>query len=77
MYTLPWTLGERELEFQGQIASEVAWYRLAQVQRALGSNADAEKATGRIPPVHAQRVTSEIFSPHEVTKQEFEPKSDQ
>jgi len=57
--------------------NEVGWYRLAQIQKALGNNADQEKALAEYRRLHdrssQQRGLEPVFSPREVTKQEVEP----
>jgi tetratricopeptide (TPR) repeat protein len=57
--------------------NEVGWYRLAQIQKALGKNAEQEKALAEYRRLHdrsSQQLGLEpVFSPREVTKQEVEP----
>jgi tetratricopeptide (TPR) repeat protein len=57
--------------------NEVGWYRLAQIQKALGNNAEQEKALAEYRRLHdrssQQRGLEPVFSPGEVTKQEVEP----
>jgi tetratricopeptide (TPR) repeat protein len=57
--------------------NEVGWYRLAQIQKALGNNAEQEKALAEYRRLHdrssQQRGLEPVFSPREVTKQEAEP----
>jgi len=57
--------------------NEVGWYRLAQIQKALGNNAEQEKALAEYRRLHdrssQQRGLGPVFSPREVTKQEVEP----
>ncbi len=57
--------------------NEVGWYRLAQIQKALGKNAEQEKALVEYRRLHdrssQQRGLEPVFSPREVTKQEVEP----
>lgn len=57
--------------------NEVGWYRLAQIQKALGNNAEQEKALAEYRRLHdrssKQRGLEPVFSPREVTKQEVEP----
>lgn len=57
--------------------NEVGWYRLAQIQKALGNNAEQEKAMAEYRRLHdrssQQRGLEPVFSPREVTKQEVEP----
>lgn len=58
---------------------DVAWYRLAQVQRALGNSAQQQKAIAEFQRLRAkkqseQASTVQIFSRSEVTKQELGPR---
>lgn len=57
--------------------NEVGWYRLAQIQKALGNNAEQEKALAEYRRLHdrssQQRGLEPVFFPREVTKQEVEP----
>ena len=57
--------------------NEVGWYRLAQIQKALGSSTEQEKALAEYRRLHdrssEQHGLEPMFSPHEVTKQEVEP----
>jgi len=57
-------------------SDEVAWYRLSQVQRALGNEAERQKALAEYQRLHekttAQTGIEAIASPREVTKQEVE-----
>jgi tetratricopeptide (TPR) repeat protein len=57
--------------------NEVGWYRLAQIQKALGNNAEQEKALAEYRRLHdrssQQRGLEPVFSTREVTKQEVEP----
>lgn len=57
-------------------SDEVAWYRLSQVQRALGNDAERQKALAEYQRLHekttAQNGIEAIVSPREVTKQEVE-----
>jgi tetratricopeptide (TPR) repeat protein len=57
--------------------NEVGWYRLAQIQKALGNNAGQEKALAEYRRLHdrssQQHGLEPVFSPREVTKQEVEP----
>jgi tetratricopeptide (TPR) repeat protein len=57
--------------------NEVGWYRLAQIQKALGNNTEQEKALTEYRRLHdrsnQQRGLEPVFSPREVTKQEVEP----
>jgi tetratricopeptide (TPR) repeat protein len=56
---------------------EVAWYRLAQVQKALGNDAEQQKALTEFRRLHhqfnQQKLIEKVFSPSEVTKQELDP----
>jgi len=57
---------------------EVAWYRLAQVQRALGNSAQQQKAIAEFQRLRAKKrgeqpSAVQIFSRSEVTKQELGP----
>lgn len=56
---------------------EVAWYRLAQVQKALGNDAEQQKALTEFRRLHhqfnQQKLIEKVFSPTEVTKQELDP----
>lgn len=62
-------------------ADEVAWYRLSQVQRALGNVAEQQKALGEYQRLHekttAQNGIEPITSMREITKQEVEKDSRQ
>jgi tetratricopeptide (TPR) repeat protein len=57
--------------------NEVGWYRLAQIQKSLGDNAEQEKAMAEYRRLHdrssQQHGLEPVFSPREVTKQEVEP----
>ena len=57
--------------------NEVGWYRLAQIQKALGNNAEQDRALAEYRRLHdrssQQRGLEPVFSPREVTKQEVEP----
>jgi tetratricopeptide (TPR) repeat protein len=57
--------------------NEVGWYRLAQIQKALGNNAEQERALAEYRRLHdrssQQRGLEPVFSPREVTKQQVEP----
>ncbi|MFL6436194.1 MAG: tetratricopeptide repeat protein [Terriglobales bacterium] len=58
---------------------DVGWYRLAQVQRALGNTAQQQKAIAEFQRLRAkkqsqQAATVENFSRSEVTKQELGPR---
>jgi tetratricopeptide (TPR) repeat protein len=56
---------------------EVAWYRLAQVQKMLGSETGQQKALAEFRRLHhqlnQQKLIEKVFSPSEVTKQELDP----
>ena len=56
---------------------DVAWYRLAQVQKTLGNNSEQQKALaefGRLrQQFNKQKEIEPVFSPREVTKQELDP----
>ncbi|HKW18070.1 MAG TPA: tetratricopeptide repeat protein [Terriglobales bacterium] len=54
--------------------NEVAWWRLSQVERALGNSAEQKKALAEFQRLHSanasqENSTSKLFSPNEVTKQ--------
>ena len=57
--------------------SEVGWYRLGQVQKALGNTDGQQKALAEYRRLHdaanQQRGLEPVFSPREVTKQEVDP----
>jgi predicted Zn-dependent protease len=57
--------------------NEVAWYRLAQVQKALGNTTEQQKALAEYRRLHDkanQQIGIEpVFSPREVTKQAVDP----
>jgi len=57
--------------------NEVAWYRLGQVQKALGNTVDQQRAFAEYRRLHDkanQQIGIEpVFSPHEVTKQAVDP----
>jgi predicted Zn-dependent protease len=61
--------------------NEVAWFRLAKVQRTLGNVAEQQKALAQYRHLHdianQQKEVAPIFSPREVTKQEVDPNSSQ
>jgi len=56
---------------------EVAWYRLAQVQKVLRNEAEQQKALAEFRrlhhPVNQQKLIERVFAPSEVTKQELDP----
>jgi tetratricopeptide (TPR) repeat protein len=57
--------------------NEVAWYRLGQLQKALGNTAEQQNALAEYRRLHdkanQQRGLEPVFSPREVTKQEVDP----
>jgi len=58
--------------------NEVSWYRLVQVQRALGNVREQQKALAEFQRLRSheasqQAAARELFSPGEVTKQELDP----
>jgi len=57
--------------------NEIAWYRLAQVQKALGNVAEQQKAMAEYRRLHdlgtERKYTDPIFSPREATKQGVDP----
>ena len=58
--------------------NEVSWYRLAQVERALGNASEQQKALAEFQRLHSHAATqqesgNELFSPGEVTKQKLDP----
>ena len=59
--------------------NEVGWYRLAQIQKALGKSAEQEKALAEYRRLHdrssQQQGLEAVFSPREVTRQEIDPAS--
>lgn len=68
---------ERALpELQKAIAlnttNEVAWYRLAQVQKMLGNSVEVKKALTEFQRLHQQTANKNVASPDEVTKQEID-----
>ena len=69
------TYVERAVELDPE--NEVAWYRLAQIQKALGNSAEQEKALAQYRRLHdrtsQQHGLEPVFTPHEVTRQEVEP----
>ena len=73
--TVPELVAERAVAIDPE--NEVGWYRLAQVQRALGNSAEQEKALAEYRRLHdrssQQHGLKAVFSPREVTKQEVEP----
>jgi tetratricopeptide (TPR) repeat protein len=56
--------------------NEVAWYRLAQIQKALGNTGEQQKSLAEYRRLHdtatQQKGLEPVFSPHEVTKQEID-----
>jgi len=61
--------------------NEVAWYRLVQVQKMLGNEAEQQKALAEFRRLHhqfnQQKLIEKVFSPSEVTKQELDPNAEQ
>jgi len=61
--------------------NEVAWYRLAQVQKMLGNEVEQQKALVEFRRLHhqfnQQKLIEKVFSPREVTKQELDPGAEQ
>jgi tetratricopeptide (TPR) repeat protein len=61
--------------------NEVAWYRLARIQRSLGKVAEQKKSLAEYQRLHdianQQKEVEPVFSPREVTKQEIEANSQQ
>jgi tetratricopeptide (TPR) repeat protein len=61
--------------------NEVAWYRLAQVQKLLGNEAEQQKALAEFRRLHhqfnQQKLIEKVFSPSEVTRQELDPGAEQ
>jgi tetratricopeptide (TPR) repeat protein len=59
--------------------NEVAWYRLAQIQKALGKSEEQQKSLTEYRRLHdiasQQKGLEPVFSPREVTKQEVDPNS--
>jgi len=57
--------------------NEVAWYRLSQIQKALGNTGDQQKSLAEYRRLHdrasQQKGLEPVFSPREVTKQEVDP----
>jgi tetratricopeptide (TPR) repeat protein len=62
-------------------ANEVAWYRLAQIQKELGKSDEQQKSLTEYRRLHdiasQKRGLEPVFSPREVTRQEVEPNSAQ
>ncbi len=56
--------------------NEVTWYRLAQVQKLLGNEAEQQKSLTEFRRLHhqfnQQKLIEKVFSPTEVTKQELD-----
>ncbi len=69
------THAQRAVEIDPE--NEVAWYRLAQIQKALGNSSEQEKALAEYRRLHdrtsQQHGLEPVFTPREVTKQEVEP----
>ncbi len=61
--------------------NEVAWFRLAQVQKALGNTTEQQKSLTEYRRLHdrasQQKGLEPVFSPREVTKQEADPNAPQ
>jgi tetratricopeptide (TPR) repeat protein len=62
--------------------NEVSWYRLAQVERALGNAPEQQKALAEFQRLHRHEATqqetgNELFSPGEVTKQKLDSNAPQ
>ena len=57
------------------------WYRLSQVQSALGNSEEQHKALTKYRELHDKELQREglepVFSPREITKQELDPKERQ
>ena len=58
--------------------NQVSWYRLAQAERALGNVREQQKALAEFQRLRSHKASQqaaarELFSPHEVTKQELDP----
>lgn len=72
---LPHVLKAVELDAE----NEVAWFRLGQVQKALGNTAEQQKALAEYQRLHDQANQrlglDPVFSVREVTKQELDPNS--
>ena len=66
---------QQAIELNAQ--NEVAWYRLGQVQKALGNTVDQQRALAEYRRLHDkanQQIGIEpVFSPREVTKQAVDP----
>ena len=61
--------------------NEVAWYRLAQIQKTLGNSGEQQKALTEYRRLHdlasQQKGLEPVFSPREVTKQEVDSNASQ
>jgi len=61
--------------------NEVAWYRVAQIQKALGNTREQQKSLTEYRRLHdrsaQQKGLEPVFSPREVTKQEVDPNAAQ
>jgi len=58
--------------------NEVTWYRLSQVERALGNPEEAQRALAKFHELHQRKTVQEqaskpLFSAEEVTKQTLDP----
>jgi len=60
---------------------EIGWYRLSQVQSALGNSEEQHKALTKYRELHDKELQRQglepVFSPREITKQELDPKERQ
>ncbi|MCU1226298.1 MAG: hypothetical protein JWQ42_4391 [Edaphobacter sp.] len=52
---------------------EVAWYRLSQVQRALGNTAEQKRALDAFQRLHSRSLEEKNVVPREVTQQSLDP----
>lgn len=53
--------------------NDVAWYRLSQVQRALGNETEQRAAMKEFQRLHNERPASNLTAPSEVTRQQLDP----
>jgi predicted Zn-dependent protease len=58
--------------------NEVAWWRMAQVERLLGNSGEQKKALAEFQRLHSQSADQQdqgrkLFSPNEVTQQQLDP----
>jgi len=69
-------LAHAERAAQLDPANEVAWYRLARIQRSLGKVAEQQKSLAEYRRLHdianRQKEIEPVFSPREVTKQQVD-----